>query len=212
MPTTKPQPYQISPEVPEALAAIDVRTSRLGVAGGQTGGGGGVAVRHHCGQGQAQQQSGTGRRRGRGERGEDPRTDHRPQPDHHGVEDAQVPLQLPCFGRCRRCTHCALLDHGPQPLRTPISVHDIGTGCRAGPLAGRAGSQRRAWPRVGNRASRSVHPRAQDGESGNGLHLPCQLALQSLSLGRGDLGRRLGAELVERCATSRPRRARAGRP
>jgi hypothetical protein len=48
-------------------------------------------------------------------RGEDARADHRPESDHHGVEHAQVPLQLPCFGRCRGRTHRSLLGHGSWP-------------------------------------------------------------------------------------------------
>ena len=41
---------------------------------------------YDCGDHQSDQQPGAGSGRRRGERGEDPRPDHRPQPDHHRVQ------------------------------------------------------------------------------------------------------------------------------
>ncbi len=89
---------QVAPEFAEAFAAVDVGAAGGGVSGSQARRGGGVAVGDHSGDRQADRQPGPGSGRCRGERGENARPDHGPEPDDHRVTDTE-PTRQPGTGQ-----------------------------------------------------------------------------------------------------------------
>lgn len=127
-------PGAVAPEIPQPLTAVDIGAARGRIPGSQSGGGRRIAVRHDSCNGQAEQQPGPGRSRRRGQSGEDPRTDHGSQADHHGVTHPEPALQLVRNTvRCRRLTHTHN-SSAMHPLRSPVLEDDGNLGWASGTI------------------------------------------------------------------------------
>ena len=92
----------VTPELAEPLAAVHVGSAGLRIQRGQPRGRRRIAVGDDRRDRQSDEQARPGRRCGRGQRDEDSCADHRAEPDRHGVDGAEPPLQRRAVRRAHR--------------------------------------------------------------------------------------------------------------